>query len=295
MSDAATADSNTSGTIPVDELAATRAAFPAGPRAYALPPLYAGSIAVHAGALALAATVPALWPWALGALVANHALIAGMAFVPDGQLLGPALTRLPPVFELQGAVALTFDDGPDLAVTPSVLDELDRHGAHATFFCVGERVRRHPALAAEIARRGHAVENHSYSHATTSGFWSAARWRADVLAAQQAIADATGRAPRFFRPPFGVRAPLLEPALASLGLHNVTWSVRAFDAVGRYPERVLRRLIPQLRAGAIVVLHDGVAVGRRRAEGMLAHVLPRVLDRLRDAGQKSISLRALID
>jgi peptidoglycan/xylan/chitin deacetylase (PgdA/CDA1 family) len=281
--------------VPDGERAATRAHFPAGPRAWRLPALYRASIAVHAGAVAAVAAAPPLWPWGLAALAANHALIAGLSFVPRGQALGPALTRLPPAFARRGAVALTFDDGPDPDVTPWVLDALDRGGARATFFCVGERVHRHAALAADIVRRGHAVENHSYSHATTSGFWSAARWRRDVLAAQHAIADATGRAPRFFRPPFGVRAPLLEPALATLGLHAVTWSARAFDAVGREPERVLQRLLPQLAAGAIVVLHDGVAVGRRRAAGMLPTALPRVLDRLQGGGLSSVSLRALVD
>lgn len=279
----------------LDELAATRAQFPAGPRAMRVPPLLVASGVVHAGALAALAAVPATWPWAVGALVANHALIAALSFVPRSQALGPALTKLPPLFELRGAVALTFDDGPDPDVTPWVLDELDRHGARATFFCVGARVRAHAALAAEIVRRGHAVENHSYAHSTSSGFWSARRWRADLLACQQAIADATGRAPRFFRPPFGVRAPMLEPALASLGLHCVTWSARGFDAVARHPERVLARLLPHVHAGSIVVLHDGVAVGRRRADGVLAHVLPRVLAHLAARGQSSVSLRALTD
>lgn len=283
-----------STTFPADAVPAMGAAFPAGPRSLRLTSLHAGVAAVNVGAVATAVAAPATWPWALGAAVASHAFTVAQTLFPRGQLLGPALVRLPPPLAERGAVALTFDDGPDPEVTPATLDLLDRAGAKATFFCVGERVRRYAALAREIVARGHAVENHSYSHSVYIGLWSPARLRRDLSAAQDAIADATGLAPRFFRPPFGVRNPMTEPALAAIGLHCVVWSARAYDTVARDGDRVVRRLAPDLGPGAIVLLHDGIAIRQRTAPSPMLGALPQLLATLAERNLHSINLRALV-
>jgi len=102
--------------------------------------LVRGSLAVHALAGATLLVRPAAWPWALGAVVADHLLISAGGLLPRSHLLGPNMTRLP-----QGspahAVALTVDDGPDPAVTPQVLSLLDAHGVRASFFCIGRDPR----------------------------------------------------------------------------------------------------------------------------------------------------------
>jgi peptidoglycan/xylan/chitin deacetylase (PgdA/CDA1 family) len=268
------------------------ASFAPGPRRFHPTWLHWSSAALHVGAAGAVVAAPPLWPWALGAVAANHAVVAGLSFRPRGQSLGPALTQLPEELAARGALALTFDDGPDPDVTPWLLDELDRCQARATFFCIGERARRYPALAREIVARGHAVENHSYAHSPYSGFWGPRRWRADVTAAQNAIGDATGLVPLFFRPPFGVRPPFLEPALAACGVHCVTWNVRAYDTVAPDAETVFTRLAPQLQAGTIVLLHDGVAVRKRRGGSVLRGALPRVLHTIAQRGLRSINLRA---
>ena len=119
------------------------------------PPLVKASAAVHAGAAALA-LVPGGWPWAAGALVANHALLTATGLWPRSDWLGPNVTRLPAAAAARGEVAITIDDGPDPAVTPAVLDQLDAAGARATFFCIAARAAEQPALLREIVRRGHA-------------------------------------------------------------------------------------------------------------------------------------------
>jgi len=116
------------------------------------------------GAIALAALRPQLWPWSLGPIAADHLLLAGIGLWPRSTLLGSNWRRLPREAAAGGAVALTIDDGPDPEITPRVLDALDQHATKATFFCIGERVLRHAALAREIVRRGHAIENHSQRH-----------------------------------------------------------------------------------------------------------------------------------
>src|SRR5579862_534992 len=105
-------------------------------------PLLSGSVALHLAAMAAAAMRPHLWPWALGAILADHLLLAGVGLWPRSTLLGPNWTRLPDAPAARGAVAITIDDGPHPEITPRVLDLLGEHGAQATFFCVGEKVRR---------------------------------------------------------------------------------------------------------------------------------------------------------
>ena len=242
----------------------------------------------HAGGLAAAMAQPTLWPWALSTIGASHALAAAFAFDATSGFLGPVISRLPANSAARGELALTFDDGPDPEVTPRVLDLLDAKRAYATFFCVSKLVAKHAALAREIVRRGHAVENHSAEHSPTLPFRGVRGLMRDIGDAQQSIADVTGAVPRFFRPPFGVRTPLTEPALARLGMHCVGWSVRSYDTVDTDGERVARRVIARMCPGSIVLLHDR---GRVRVTPSVLGALPRVLEAIAAGGGRPVTLR----
>lgn len=260
------------------------------PRRWRPGPLHWGSAALHVAAGAVAIAQPALWPWALGAVLLNHAAAASLSFVPGNQWLGPALTHLP-AGQARDEIALTFDDGPDPAITPRVLDLLDAAGARASFFVVGEHARRHPALLREAIGRGHAVENHSLRHAIGHGLLLPGALAREISTAQSQIADLTGRAPLFFRPPFGVRTPVTEPVLCQLGLTCAQWSVRSLDAVDADAARVAARVTSQMRAGSIVLLHDGLATGRRIEPPTVLAALPRILEAMAARGLRSVSLR----
>ncbi len=248
------------------------------------------SVGWHGLAGAVAAVNPSAWPWALGAVAANHALLTVAGLWPRSRLLGPNLVRLPPEAAARGQIALTFDDGPDPEVTPRVLDLLDAAGARASFFCIGHRARRHPALAREIVARGHRVENHGNAHSKAFAAYGYGRMRADIEAAQSALADVTGQRPRFFRPLGGLRSPLLDPVLARLDLRLASWTRRGFDSVERDPERVYRRLVRDLAAGDVLLLHDGFAARTRAGEPVSLAVLPRLLAAMREAGLQSVTL-----
>jgi peptidoglycan/xylan/chitin deacetylase (PgdA/CDA1 family) len=153
-------------------------------------------------------------------------------------------------------VALTFDDGPDPASTPQLLDLLAREGIPATFFCIGRNVAAHPQLAARIVSEGHLLGNHSYRH---PWFFSAlfGRWlRRELDRAQRAIEEAAGVRPRFFRPPNGMTSPHLPGALRRAGLSLVGWDVRSFDTIASSPWAI-RRVVRKTRDGSIILLHDG--------------------------------------
>lgn len=240
-------------------------------------PFLSASAAVHGAAVLVTLAVPAAWPWAAGALVANHALLAGAGLWPSSHLLGPNLTRLPDAAAQRREIALTIDDGPDPEVTPRVLDVLDAANVKASFFCIGRIAEQHPALCRAIVQRGHRVENHGFAHSNAFSLFGPGAMRRDIARAQSTLADITGETPRFFRATAGLRNPFLDPVLHGLGLQLATWTRRAFDTRTGDPERVLQRLTHHLGPGDIVLMHDGHAARTASGESVILAVLPRLL------------------
>lgn len=150
------------------------------------------------------------------------------------------------------AIALTFDDGPDPATTPVLLDLLARHGARATFFVLGERAARHPELIARIAAEGHEIGNHSWDHPSLPRLGAAAQ--ADQLARTAAVLAPHGSP--LMRPPYGDQTFRTHRIARRGGYRVVLWSVNGGDwrgeDAGVLADRLLRRAVP----GAIVLLHD---------------------------------------
>ncbi len=243
-----------------------------------LPPAWLMATALmHGGALLAVLADRRLWPWSLGAVVANHLLLALGGLLPRSRLLGPNWTRLPAASD---GVALTIDDGPDPAVTPAVLDLLARHGARATFFCVGEQVARYPDLARRISREGHEIGNHTEHHRYTFSLFGPAAMRREIAAAQASIQAVCAVVPRFFRPPAGLRNPFLQPCLAPLNLQLASWTRRGYDTVNTDAARVLRRLTRNLSAGDVLLLHDGRAARTADGTPVILAVLPGLLAEL---------------
>ena len=154
------------------------------------------------------------------------------------------------------ALALTFDDGPNPAITTKLLDLLDRHNARATFFLIGRHVRAFPSLAREIVGRGHAIGNHTETHPSLM-FLSRRRIAEELERCDEAIGAAIGRAPRWMRPPYGFRGPQLAGVVRRRGGAGVVmWSAMAFDWRAQRAERVVNHL-RRVRGGDMVLLHDG--------------------------------------
>jgi len=257
-------------------------------------PLLCASAAVHLGAAAALLARPRAWPWALGAVVANHFGLAAAGLWPRSQLLGPNWTRLPTNSGLPGGVAITIDDGPDPDVTPQVLAQLAEHGAHATFFCVGERVERYADLARDIVSRGHDIENHSQRHRHNFSLMGPSGMSAEISRGQDSILRVTGSSPRFFRAPAGLRNPFLDPVLTRLRLSLVSWTRRGFDTVNPNADAVYRRLTNHLRDGDILLLHDGNAARSRSGRPVILEVLPPLLDALAAKQLRPVTLRSAI-
>ncbi len=246
---------------------------------------------VSAAAIGSAIVQPATWPIAAAGFAACHLALAAAGSWPRGRLLGPNLQRLPPEAHRGKVVCLTFDDGPDPEVTPRVLERLSRAGASASFFLIGERAERHPGLVAEIASQGHSIENHTYTHAWSFALSGPRRMEREIDRAQAALAHLTGRAPRYFRPPAGIRSVFLEPLLARRELALATWTRRGFDTVERDARRVGQRLVRGLAPGDLLLLHDGNSARTAAGAPVVLEALDRLLDALAAAGLAAVALK----
>jgi peptidoglycan/xylan/chitin deacetylase (PgdA/CDA1 family) len=180
--------------------------------------------------------------------------------------LYPGLTWRLPATEKK--LYLTFDDGPVPGPTEFVLDELARVGAKATFFCIGDNVRKHPAVYAKVLADGHGVGNHTFNHlsgwkTTHEEYISNIRLCDEVLKPQVC---------KFFRPPYG---RITRSQIAALSAYRIVmWDVLTNDyAQSLSPEACLRGSLAASRNGSIVVFHDSL-----KAEKNLRYVLPRYLD-----------------
>lgn len=225
------------------------------PRRWVPSPLLSASAALHLGAGAAVLINPRHWPWALGAIVANHVLLAAAGLWPRSQLLGPNWIRLPAGSVARNEVAITIDDGPDPDVTPQVLSQLAQHHAPATFFCVGERVQRYPELAREILRGGHAIENHSQRHLHTFSLLGPGGIAAEISRAQESIQRATGDSPRFFRAPAGA-----AQSVSGTGVDSATDASRELDSARlRYRQRRGRCGVPAIDTSLAKRRHPAAA------------------------------------
>lgn len=167
----------------------------------------------------------------------------------------PILTRLP---NTENAVALTFDDGPSAETTPLILDALRFGNARATFFVLGDAVDRHPALLRRIVAEGHAVGIHAYTHEpfvlqnTRAIFGEIAQAEAAI---RRACPDA--KLIPWVRPPHGFKSLTLLKTLRRAGYGLAAWSVNSRDYEEHDPAQITARVLAQIKAGAIVLLHDG--------------------------------------
>ncbi len=187
-----------------------------------------------------------------------------------------------------GPVAcLTFDDGPHPQGTPAVLEELAAAGARATFFLVGEQVERFPAVAARIAAEGHEIALHCQRHRNQLRLGPRALVR-DLERGALAIAEATGVRPRLYRPPYGIFSVAGLAAVRRRGLEALLWSRWGRDWRSRATARsIAADAAGGIRAGDVVLLHDGDAYSARASWRATAAALPAILAAIAAAGLRT--------
>jgi peptidoglycan-N-acetylglucosamine deacetylase len=189
-----------------------------------------------------------------------------------------------------GGYALTFDDGPHFEGTPAVLEILAAAGVRATFFLVGEQVRRNPALVREILAAGHSIGLHCDRH---RNLLRLAPWqvRDDIARALASIEDATGLSPTLYRPPYGVlNAAALRDARAR-GWRTLLWTQWGRDWEARATAAsIAARVTDGVEEGSVLLLHDADDYSAAGSWRRTVAALPRVLDVLAEHGLRPVAL-----
>jgi len=177
---------------------------------------------------------------------------------PTSQIFGPTVVAGGDARE----VALTFDDGPNDAATPQLLEVLARHTVRATFFAIGDFARQCPQIVRGVVAAGHLLGNHTMSHPRLST-QSAARVRQELADCKKLLEDTTGAAIEYFRPPFGARRPMVLRVARELGLTPVLWNVTGYDWNPIGVDGILKNLNDGIarnrlaERGSNLLLHDG--------------------------------------
>ncbi|WP_437919194.1 polysaccharide deacetylase family protein [Sphingobacterium sp. LRF_L2] len=183
-------------------------------------------------------------------------------------------------------IALTFDDGPS-AFTPAVKELLSKYQMKATFFCIGERVLKDPELVRALSLEGHVIANHTYFHKKNFGFQTQRQVAEEIAQCDSAILQATGKLPKFFRPPFGVTNPSVAKAVKESRHLVIGWSNRSLDTVTSDEDRILKRVKRKLKAGDIILFHD--------TSQRTVNVLQRLLPYLKEEGYACVSVDDLLN
>ncbi len=221
---------------------------------------------------------------ALIPLFVSHLLMLWATFVPSCQWWGPVVQS----FQTTGQeVWLTIDDGPSPEHTTKMLDLLEQFNARATFFVIGTRAEKYPHLITEILSRGHAIANHTYTHPSGT-FWAAgpSRVSAQIDHCAEWLRTGPDRPARLFRAPVGVRNLFVHPELDRRGLMLIGWSARGFDTNCRDVEKVAERILPKVRPGSIILLHEGHRVRKDPEFG--PRCLELVLNGLSERGYQCV-------
>jgi peptidoglycan/xylan/chitin deacetylase (PgdA/CDA1 family) len=190
----------------------------------------------------------------------------------------------------QPVVALTFDDGPHPRGTPAVLETLAATDARATFFLVGEQVRREPALAAEIVAAGHTVALHGDRHRLQLHM-SPRALAHDLDRGHATIAEATGVAPDRYRPPLGIFSPAGLAIVRRRGWEPLLWSCWGHDwRLHRTPGQIAAELTEQLTPGEVLLLHDADHYSQPGSWQRTVAALPAVLAEIERRGLRTTAL-----
>jgi peptidoglycan-N-acetylglucosamine deacetylase len=248
-------------------------------------------LAAYAVAMGAVRHLPS--PWNAASQVGVSLLFLAAALfildmtLPGFNLFSSALCRLPD--DPRDEVALTFDDGPVEPYTRQILDILDRYGAKATFFCLGENVERFPDLAREIVRRGHAIGNHTFGHRILP-LLSSAECERELVRGRDAIERATGVRPLLVRTPKGYKSARVARIVSRLGGRLIGFSYPIFDVQNPPPEKLVKRLLSRIDPGDIVVMHDGSAPRCGGSRDSLVAALPEILEGIQKEGLRTVSL-----
>jgi peptidoglycan-N-acetylglucosamine deacetylase len=226
--------------------------------------------------------------------VATAAVAAGGygTFMPRSALWGKVISRGPTT---GNKIALTFDDGPTPGATEQILDILRELGVPATFFVIGLNAEKHPDLLRRIHAEGHLLGNHSRHHAHYAMFRGRRYWREEFDRTNSVIRAVTQADVRFFRPPMGIKTPIILGQSRKSHMRTVAWTHRAHDGFATTPRRIVERLTNNVTPGSILLIHDGIEPNHPRDPLASIQSVRPVIETLRRQALEFVRLDALLD
>jgi peptidoglycan/xylan/chitin deacetylase (PgdA/CDA1 family) len=187
-------------------------------------------------------------------------------------------------------IALTFDDGPNDPCTMNLLEVLSKHNVRGTFFLIGRYVRQRPDIAREIAKEGHVVGNHTFTHPLL--IFEPSSWiRREISQCRDAIRDAVGEHSNLFRPPWGGRRPGVFALVRSLGLEPIMWNVTGYDWNAPSSDYIEHKVAGKIRGdGDVVLLHDGSHAGFGADRSKTVQAVDRMIARYHAEGYQFVTI-----
>lgn len=180
---------------------------------------------------------------------------------------------------LENKIYLTFDDGPIPEITEWVLEELKKYNAKATFFCIGDNVKKYPEVFKSVVESGHSIGNHTFNH--LNGWKTSTKeYIENTKQCFSTFINPETQNIKLFRPPYGKIKPSQSKTLRNLGYKIIMWNVLSKDYSNKIsPEKCYENVINNVESGSIIVFHDSL-----KAYPNLKYALPKVLELLTKKG-----------
>ncbi len=213
---------------------------------------------------------------------------------PKSSLFGPIVNRMNTTEKL---VALSFDDGPTKQATQKVLDILDDHKVKATFFFIGDRLKKEVDIARAVEGGGHDIAHHAYHHTYSLPFRTKRIIRADIVATERVAKEVLGKKSidKLYRPPHGWRTPWMLQAVRESGYKPIFWDVMTFDyRESTSSDYIANHIIKRTKPGSIIVLHDGIAEIAEAKRTNMLKALPTIISELQKDGYRFVLLKDLV-
>jgi peptidoglycan/xylan/chitin deacetylase (PgdA/CDA1 family) len=188
-------------------------------------------------------------------------------------------------------IALTFDDGPHPECTPAIAQILEKHQVKATFFCIGNQLAQYPEIARSLDQKGHLLGSHSYYHHTNFSIQRPSKITQELEHTDQVLYKVIRKQSCWFRPPYGVTNPLIATALQTYAekgypKHIIGWSIRSLDTLSKDPQKLVDRILKQLKPGSILLLHD--------TQEVTVQALDMLLEKIKQSGYRLVPLDHLL-
>ncbi|MGL5206175.1 MAG: polysaccharide deacetylase family protein [Acidaminococcaceae bacterium] len=223
----------------------------------------------------------------LGIVLGSWLLL--LAVLPGETFYGPVLAA---GHTDKKVVALTFDDGPYPPYTAEILDILKKKNVPATFFVVGENALAQPELVLRIKADGHLIGTHTQHHKDLLRL-DKQEMRSEMTMGIESIRKITGESTQFIRPPHGFKDYEVIEQAESLGLKVVNWDIIPRDWTNPGTEKIVSRVVENVKPGSVVLLHDGDSPANSGSREQTVQALPMIIDQLRAEGYSFVTIAEL--